>query len=152
MNKVLKTIIVSVILITTANTYAGSTSSLMRVKANVMSIAKYTISHQENNLTITQADIDRGFLDVDDAMILSIKTNSVNGYLLVVSVSSGSFKGLRVWDGNNAYSLAESGGEVHMPFQGTNFVTKKLGFRFHLLKNTKPGIYHWPVTLAIQAM
>ncbi len=151
-NKLSIIAIISFMLITAGDALAGSSTALMNIRTWVLPIAKHTIVHQKNNLIITQADIERGYVDARRAMILSIKTNSTNGYLLGFSVVSGFFRELRVLDGNNTYTVSRLGGEVHIPYEGMNYITKELSFRFYLFENAKPGTYRWPVALMISAI
>lgn len=151
-NKLSIIAIISFMLITAGDALAGSNTALMNIRTRVLPIAKHTIIHQKNNLIITRADIERGYVDVQRAMILSIKTNSTNGYLLGFSVVNDLFRELRVLDGNNTYTVSRSGGEVHMPYEGMNYVRKELSFRFYLFEDAKPGTYYWPVALMISAI
>ena len=138
--------------ITAVNVSAGRNSALLQAHTRVLPIAKHTLLHQERNLTVTEADINRGYVDVQKAMVLSIKTNSPNGYLLLFAVGSGLFNEFFVFDGNNTHPLSAEGGEVHMPYQGIHYITKELSFRFHLLPDTQTGTYQWPVAVMVNAL
>ncbi len=134
------------------NVFAGSKSAILQVTTRVLPVAKYSILYQTDNLIITETDIKKGYIDVQKAMVLSIKTNSANGYILLFSVGSSVANELTVFDGNNAYKFSEAGGEVPMPYQGKNSVIKKLSFRFRLSPDSRPGTYQWPVAVMVTAL
>ncbi len=131
---------------------AGDKGAILNVQARVIPVVKQTILHSESSLSITQADIERGYIEVQKGMVLSVKTNAINGYIVEFFISKGLFNKVAVGDGDNTYALAGSGGAVHMPYQGFRPVTKGLSFRFYLSSEVSPGLYPWPVALMISAM
>jgi hypothetical protein len=142
-----------IILILTAGLASADTkSAILQAYVRVLPVIKHTILHQETEFTITEADITKGYVDVPNAIVLSVKTNSSNGYLLLFSVGGGFFNELIVYDGDNTYILSEAGGELHMPYQGMDYVIKELSLRFRLLPDAKPGTYPLPVAIMVSAM
>lgn len=151
MKKILYIILAGLVGLTSGVAFAESKTAILQVYTEVIPVIEYTILHQENDFTITQADINRGYVELSKAVTLSIKTNSRNGYLLVFSAGSGPFSETSVFDGTNAYRLSKTGGEVHIPYQGRK-VTKELSFRFYLSSDTRPGTYQWPVAIMVTAI
>jgi hypothetical protein len=151
MRKLLTIIAGILILLNTGDAFAGVNTTL-EVTATVLPVVKYSILHKESRLIVTQEDLDRGYIDIQRALIFSVKTNSFDGYLLTFSVGSDIFSGLTVVNENNVYKLSGSEFEIHMPFQGMNYITKELNIRFHLLSDAKPGTYEWPLSFMITAM
>ncbi len=145
-------IMVSMLIISVGNAFAESSTAVVSVSANVLPNAEFSVLHQETQLTITHEDINKGFVDISGAMIISVKTNSENGYLLSFYAESSKLKGINVISGSNTYNLSVSGGEVHMPYEGPGHVTKKLGFRIDLSEDSVPGTYKWPVAIMISSM
>lgn len=145
-------ITIAILLLSAGYTLATENTSVINVKTRVLPVLKYSILHQESNLIITQEDINKGFIDIHEAVVLSVKTNSTNGYLLTLSLESNMFSRVTVHNENNVYNFSETGGEIHMPFQGMNVTTQKLSIRFHLLSNISPGQYKWPATVLISAI
>lgn len=145
-------LILCVAIMPTTNAFAGTDKDSLHVSAKVLPYVKYDIQHQEVYLTLTQKDIDRGYKDISNATIISVKTNSVNGYLLNIFISNNIFSKVILSDGTNDYYLSEMGGEVHFMYNGRNYVTKELTFRFNLLADIKPGTYAWPVSFMIRPM
>jgi hypothetical protein len=131
------------------DTLAASKKTSLEIRARVLPFAEYSILHQEGSLVVTQADIDRGYVDIQRAMVFSMKTNNVNGYMLGFFVDSGPFSGITVFDGSSTHMLSGSGGEVMMPYEGMHSVTKELNVRVHLAADAQPDTYQWPVALMI---
>ncbi len=152
MRKIPGIITLILIVIMAGEALAGDKVAILNVQARVIPVVKQTILHSESSLSITQADIERGYIEVQKGMVLSVKTNAINGYVMEFFTSNNLFNKVAVSDGDNTYALAGSGGEVHMPYEGLNPVTKELSFRFYLSSDIKPGIYPWPVALMISAM
>jgi hypothetical protein len=149
MKKILNILTIAIIslIITIGYAYAGTEKATIYVNVTVLPAVKYSILEQKNTITITQEDINKGYLDVKKAVTLSIKTNSTNGYLLLFSFNDTLLKELMVSDSGNTYRLYNSGGEIHMPYEGKNYVTKELNLRLYLLTDAQPGTYQLPVAI-----
>jgi len=131
---------------------AGTDQASLYASVRVLPYVNYDINHQDANLTITQEDIDRGYAEISNAIIVSVKTNSPNGYVMNFFIGGNYIREISLSDGSNNYSLSESGGEVYFVHGGTNYVTKELSFRFTLLADAEPGIYGWPVSFIMSPM
>ncbi len=151
MKKLLIIIAVIMIALKTGDAFAG-TNTTIEVTTRVLPVVKYSILHKESKLIVSQEDIERGFIDIQKAFIFSVKTNSTDGYLLMFSVGSDILSGLTVVNENNVYKLSGPECEIHMPYQGMNYITKELNIRFHLLSSAKPGTYEWPLFFMITSM
>ncbi len=144
-------VIVLAILIN-GHVYAASKSATLSVSASVVAYAKHNVLHQNNTLTITDKDIVNGYKEISNATVLSVKTNSYNGYMMNFFVAENLFSNVTLRDGKMLYSISETGGEVHFPYEGRFYVTKELTFRFDLRADVKPGTYQWPVAFMISPM
>jgi hypothetical protein len=131
---------------------AGTDNTSIHASARVLPYLQYDINHQAVNLTITQQDIDRGFIEVKKAISYSIRTNSRNGHLLVYSADNSLFKEILLLGNHYSHAMSGSWGEIHMPYQGNHYFTSELGFRFNLSANFKPGTYNWPVAITISSI
>ncbi len=153
MNRLIKIrpliIAILIFLVTPGQTIAGTGSRALNISTRVVQFLKYSILHQEINLVLGEADIERGYVDISRGMVLSVRSNSNNGYLVWFSTDSALLGDVTVFSENNAYRLSRSGNEVHMPFQGNNFSQKELSFRFHLSEDAVPGTYQWPVAVML---
>jgi hypothetical protein len=144
------TIIISIILVLITAGHASSErrSSILNVSATVLPYVKYSVQHQKGSVEVTEEDIERGYLNIGDALTLNVKTNSINGYILNLIIDDTVIKGFTLINNNIAYNISGSGGEVHMPYQGKNYLTKEFSLRLYLLKETKPGTYSLPMAIA----
>jgi len=131
---------------------AGTNKAGLHASVRVLPYVQYDINHQELNLTLAQQDIDRGYKEISNATIFSVKTNSPNGYVINFFIGGDYISEVSLSDGSNHYSLTESGGEVYFVYGGMNYVTKELSFRFTLLSDTEPGTYGWPVSFIMSPM
>lgn len=131
---------------------AQSESKNLYASARVLPYANYNIAHQNSSFTLTSADINKGYIDVESGMSLSIKTNSKDGYLLIFAVDNSLISKVTVYNHNSAYNITGEGGEVHMPYLGNSSFTEELGFRLYLSSDAKPGTYQWPLSFMITAM
>ncbi len=138
--------------ITAHSAFAETSSHMIHVSARVSPYIKHSILHQNDHIVLTSADIDRGYIDVNRGIALSLKTNSKNGYLLVFAANSSFLNNATVYNENNTYNVSGSGGEVHMPYPGKHYVTKELSFRFHLSATVEPGTYAWPLALMLTVL
>ncbi len=130
----------------------GTKMELFNATTKVIPVVKYEFLYQQNNLVITSADIERGFIDINNGVIINVKTNSLNGYMLNIAFDSTLFNEIIISDENISSPVKEGFGELHMPFHGKSYLTKELTFRFYFSANTEPGTYQWPVAIAAIAI
>lgn len=152
MSKILSTLVVIMLLVMAGNAFAGTRSAVVNVSTRVVTTLRYQALHQERNLIITEHDIERGYVDISNGLVLSIRTNSKNGYVLWFSVNNSLLRDVTVVSAKNTYRLSQSGYEVHMPHHGRSYFTEKLSFRLHLSPNAKPGMHPWPFAIMVSAM
>lgn len=148
------TAIITILVLNIAATgaFCAEKSSTLLVSANVVPAAKYEILHQEDSYTVTVADIDKGYIDISNALRYSVWTNSRNGYLLTFAFDNRSIKEIKMIDTHNSYLISHNYQEVHMPHPGMKYETKELGLRLFLMADTKPGTYQMPLAITISAI
>ena len=139
-------------LINRTATDAASSSSGLKLTTRVLPVVKYEIILQKKNVLITEDDIRRGYIDVRDAVIFSVVTNSVNGYVLIFFAGRDTFKEIEVFCDSVFTQIDDANNEIYMPPAGMRPAVKELSFRFYLSDNFLPGVYDWPVAFAIQAV
>ena len=142
----------ALILLTAGNACAGTQSNIVSINTRVVPSLSYQVVYAESTLTITAADIAKGYVDISRGMELTVKTNSLKGYLVWFSLDGTVLKESGVYDDNNAYGLMRSGGEIHMPYTENNYIPKELSFRFYFSPEVKPGVYEWPLSVMVTAM
>lgn len=122
--------------------FARSTAII--VSATVIARVNQSIIHQESRITLTEADIKNGFIEIPSATILQVNTNSKNGYVLLFEGGGELYKEVWVMDKGRVVLLPPFGGLIHQPYSGSVVETKELSFRFNLRENIQPGSYPFP--------
>lgn len=122
----------------------GKNSSVIMVSATVMAKVNQSVLHQESRITVTEADIKRGFIEIPSGTVLQVHTNSKNGYALIFEGESELFQEVWVMDKGRTIMLTPMGGLIHQPHSGTGVETKELSYRFNLSKDIQPGSYPFP--------
>ncbi len=120
----------------------------IRITAVVPAHAQLKILRQPSQIVVTDADLRRGFLQIDYATLLEIHTNSPAGCMLSIEAFDMPFKETVVHVLGRELQLGRNGGLVTLPITGKANVA--LGFRFGLSSDTQPGIYPWPFDLSVQ--
>jgi hypothetical protein len=152
MRTVINTFVVILVLLNTAAVHAGSSISHINITTTVLPFVKYEIIHQKKNLFITEEHIKKGYIDVPDAVIFSVISNSKNGYVLTFFLGRGLFKEVEVFYDSVSSIIHDSNNEIYMPSEGMKHVVKELSFRLYLSDILMPGMYDWPVAFMIRAV
>ena len=111
---------------------ADGTGRTILVSATVMRLAKMTVWHQLPTLHIVEADVKRGYIDVDGATQFSMHANCpyhVEVEVLSDFVLAANVKGL--------------------PPPGRGKTVAVLDYHLRLSPSTQPGTYPWPVRVFV---
>ena len=123
---------------------AGQLSAAMPVSVTVLARANIQTEHQTTQLHISKTDIQRGYVEVNDALRFSVNTNSLSGYLLA-------FESVQVQGLSNAVQFGADGGDIVQ--RGTSsHLNHELSFRFNLSQNVTSGSYPWPLQLSVHGL
>jgi len=140
-------LLLTLVLIEAMPATAAEVSATMRVSAYVMARAIVTIDGQVSTVSVTDADVARGYVDVVDPIVVRVRTNSRQGYILTVDNLSDRFTSVDLSSNNvsmhvNAQSFLQrpyiSGGDV-IPMRA----------RLHLAPGTTAG--QLPLSIAFNA-
>ena len=128
---------------------AAADQAKLTVSATVLKRASLKVLAQPTSLTLTEADVARGYIEVPAPAQVAVKNNSNEGYMLVVANRGDFVRRLRVRGLGDEVQIGASGGFVRQP--GGPVVTRvlDLGFRFELSESAQPGVYPWPVQLSV---
>jgi hypothetical protein len=129
-------------------TYANMRTANLNVSVRVLPYFQLNLLSQVSEITITQEDIQRGYLEVRSASLLELKTNSDQGYLLSFEGSLWPFKEVQIQGLANPVRLNSGQALVHQP-SARGKVTMNLDYRFILSEETKPGSYSWPLLISV---
>lgn len=138
-----------------AKAFAGGNSTRLMVSARVLPYMEKNVVNRISSVNITDKDIARGYVDVNAATVVEVRTNT-RGYMLWFGDVRGPFTAVDVVDGKRTTTLSVSGGFIYQGGgQGDKggFVaeTKILSYRFYLAGNTSHGAYSWPVAMDVVA-
>lgn len=100
---------------------------------------------QPNQLTITQSDIERGFIDVSDAGVLSLQTNNPDGTMLVLALEGGPVTSAEVTTNGLRRTIGAAGGWLDIPYTGTAKQDLRFSTRMFLKKGVQAGDFPWPL-------
>jgi hypothetical protein len=132
--------------------YADSTkedsatkSSRSTITKEIQRLTSLKVVFQTQELVITQADIRRGYVEIQSAEHIEIQNNNLSGYLLVFEGLNGLFKEVVVNGLGDEVSITSDGGWVTQPYNGRDPVMIKLSYKFILSEKAQPGTYTWPL-------
>src|SRR5688500_6417304 len=86
---------------------AESEEGTMSVSATVVASARLTVESQPLSVDVTAEDIERGYVELDAPILLSVRTNSRRGYLLQVANSDEAFSHIEISFGNSEMRVAQ---------------------------------------------
>lgn len=134
----------------TSGTAAPGGNSRVVVSATVKAYTILKVLYQRPELVITNADIFRGYVEVNAASRIEVKNNNPAGYLLVIDGSNGHlrpFNEIQVKGLANDVRISPGGGWIPQPY-ARGAVTMELSYKFILSKDVQPGTYAWPLTIS----
>jgi hypothetical protein len=136
-----------------ASTSEGvQSSSAMPVSVTVIANAKIRNEYQVTQLEVTESDVSRGYVDIQDASRFSVSTNSRVGYLLEFHPVSHLFESVEVSGLGSPVQLGADGGAIVQRGPASPSLKHVLGFRFFLSPDTVAGNYPWPLLLSIHTL
>lgn len=132
--------------------HAGERARAMLVSVTVLPIVTLKVQQQVAQLSITPADIERGYVDVPVASRIEVKSNGRNGFMLAFNTMLGMFKAVQVTGLGSQVELGTEGGSVARRVSSREPVALQLGYRFIFAKDAQPGSYAWPIALSAQPL
>lgn len=122
-------------------------SAQIQVTARVLARASLQILRQPAEIVVTDADIKRGYLDVNAGSLIEIRNNSRAGVYMNFETSGLPFKEALVSGFGRQVSLGPNGGIITNQITGTAIVA--LNYRFVFDENSQAGTYAWPLSLSV---
>ncbi len=135
--------------VTVPEAMAG-TSATMHISAVVLARANLNIIKQPPELVVTDADVRRGFVQVQEGSMIELKNNTRAGCLLSFAAQGLPFQETTVSVMGRDVVLGQDGGLVNLPVSGRTTVS--LGYRFILAQGTQPGTYAWPFSISVSPL
>jgi hypothetical protein len=132
------------------NAVAEPRTTKLTVMARVATFFRMQISHQAAALTLTEVDIERGYVEVPAASDFSVITNALVGFAIDFRPRSDVFRSVLVTGLQNPIEIGAHGGTAmnNVPHGRTTF--HRLGYRFVLRPDLQPGSYPWPLEISVR--
>ncbi|RJQ47402.1 MAG: hypothetical protein C4538_05135 [Nitrospiraceae bacterium] len=131
--------------------FAENNSAPLTARVTVLPTLKYETIHQEDHIVVTNEDINRGYIDINNAITIKIKTNSNSGLFITFFTNNDFPQGAIVSTNTGSLKIQDSNNELYIPYNEAKSFTKDLSFRFYLSSNTTPGYYDWPVSFMVSS-
>jgi hypothetical protein len=112
------------------------------------------ISEQQTQLaelTISAADIARGYVEIPAASRLRVSANNPDGYAVDFFPRLPIFKSVTVSSSSATARIGAEGGTMIVRGQHGMKMLLDLSYRFELGENVAPGSYAWPLALSVRA-
>ena len=122
-------------------------STQIQVTATVLARASIHVLRQPTEIIITDADIKRGFLDVNAGSLVEIRNNSRAGVNMTFEAQGLPFKEALVSGFGREVALGPNGGIITHQMTGVNIMA--LSYRFVFDKYSHAGTYEWPLSLSV---
>ncbi|HUH93750.1 MAG TPA: hypothetical protein VL742_11535 [Casimicrobiaceae bacterium] len=122
------------------------------VSAFVPAQAVGEVVQQPVQITITDADIARGYVDVAAGSQLRVTSNNPSGYVIDFFTRLPIFRSVRVSNSSGSADLGPDGGTIIERGQVGRNLPLALTYRFQLAESVQPGTYAWPLALNIRPL
>ena len=129
-----------------------ASAGILRVTATVLPFTRVELQAPPGALAITAADIERGFVDVDAPLGLTITTNSAQGATLLFATFSPHVEQALVTGLAEPIHVGRGVRAHHVPIAGRGLsrLALSLRFRFYLAASTPPGMHPWPLRMSTE--
>lgn len=133
---------------------ADSGNAKVMVRAEVLRHASVRAISAPQTVSIAEADIGRGYVDIPMPTKLEIRSNSPSGYLIAIDIAAGFAGRTEVRGLGDMISLGPSGGVVNVRSsgQGMRVTPVELYFRVQLAAGVHPGQHPWPMQLSVMPL
>jgi hypothetical protein len=132
---------------------AGSMAQTITVTARVAPWVKLQLEHQEMQLTVTPADVARGYVEAPAASRFTVTTNNRAGYTLNFQPRADIFRSVTIHGPGVSVEIGAGGGTVIQSGAETGVARTQLelGYRFYLAEGVQAGSYFWPLSMSVSA-
>ena len=136
-----------VLSLTPGKARAATKSTQIRVSASVGPYVRLDVLQQQQSLTITADDIQRGYVDVPTGTSLRTRTNDRNGFLLNFNAQSSVYERVSVTGIGGVMEIGPAGGSVRVAYTGPESAAQ-VSYRFYLAQGVQSGNYPWPLQIS----
>ena len=129
---------------------AGSFSTVIQVNAVVLARTQLKPLRQPAMLVVTEADVQRGYVEVSGASLFEIWNNNPAGCVLTFESSDFPFREAAVTVMGREIIIYPRGGMIVIPARGRQQIA--LDYRFILTSEAQPGTYAWPLSVSVNPL
>lgn len=131
----------------TGSLQAESVSATVQVSARVIGRTIITLQ-SEPMVTITPADLERGWVEVTEPSVLSVKSNQRAGFQLAFAPTAPWVAGGEVAGLSDPIVFEASGASAAFSYAGVAPRQLELRWKLHLSPDATPGTFPLPVSFA----
>ena len=107
---------------------------------------------QPSEITITDTDIARGYVDIPGASQLRVTSNNPAGYVIDFFSRLPIFTSVRISSAGGSADLGPDGGAIIERGRHGRDLPLNLSYRFNLTAQVQPGTYAWPLALNVRPL
>ncbi len=146
-----RVLLVLLVIFTAPHLFAGSSSAPMHVSVTVIARAVLTVASQPTAVTVTDADVARGYVDVSSPIVVQVRTNSRAGYLLQADRQTVDFATVELQFGEATMTVADGESWISRPYiPGGDVIA--MHARLHLAPGMQAGSYPLPIALSARPL
>lgn len=130
---------------------ADGANAQVAVGATVLRHAGIHVLTAPRTVSVSQADIAHGYVDVAIASTLEIRSNSPTGYLLAIESQADFATGAEMRTNGGVVSLGRFGAMLNIQTVGHGMKTTPVELRFRILlaQDVRPGVYPWAPRISV---
>ena len=128
----------------------ATTNNGLEVSVTVLPSARMQMKYQARQINISAKDIAQGYVDVRAASIFTVATSRGTTYFIDVHPRSDIFSSVKIEGLGSQVILGSEGGSITQSRLGLRSPENVLNYRFMLKGDLQPGLYDWPLQLAVR--
>lgn len=114
----------------------------------IVPMGKVRVLAQAPQLRIDEEDVLRGFVDVECASQIEVRSNS--RCRIAFRPKAAWFGAVRVYGFPRVVDVDAEGGAYVRPLERQRSSVYRLSYRFELRHDTLPGVYRWPLEIRME--
>jgi hypothetical protein len=132
--------------------HASTLKGQIAVTAVVPGKTVAQLVRQPTEITITGADIARGYVEIPGASQLRVTSNNPAGYVIDFFGRLPIFTSVRISSAGGDADLGPDGGAIIERGRQGRDMPLDLSYRFNLAAHVQPGTYAWPLALNVRPL
>jgi hypothetical protein len=121
---------------------------IVRITAEVKSFAKLNLVKQINDLIITESHLSKGVLEIDNATLLDIKTNTKSIFIVFEGFGDGIIEEVEIFGFEQPVKIGPNGGMILLQNLPKS-IQYNLSYKFKISQKARIGTYAWPYSISL---